>query len=33
MPHYLIDVMDPLIVVVIVVINNVIILYDTILYS
>jgi hypothetical protein len=33
MPHHLIDVVDPLVVVGVIFINNVIISYDTILYS
>ncbi len=33
MPHHFIDVMDPPVVVVIVVVNDVVISYDTILYS
>ncbi len=32
-PHHLIDVVDPPVIVVVVVINDVVILYDTILYS
>ncbi len=32
-PHHLIDIMDPLVIVVVIVVNDVVILYDTILYS